>query len=191
MKFRSKPVAIIAALAMATTGAITALSSNSAQVDAATVATVHAGVTARLYTADGVMVSNRALAPSTPWQVGKTATINGETMYQVSTDEYLRASDSTLTGQDTPAPTPATTLIATVGNKPAPLYLTATKGDPQPYSELAANTSWKVSRVVTNGTDTFYEVSLGVFIKATDSSLNMTPTNVETYSGFTAYLGYK
>ncbi|MFD1418851.1 SLAP domain-containing protein [Companilactobacillus keshanensis] len=190
MKFRSKSVAIIAALAMATTGAVTALSSTT-QVDAATVATVHAGVTARLYTADGVMVSNRALAPSTPWQVGKTATINGETMYQVSTDEYLRASDSTLTGQDTPAPTPSSTLIATVGNKAAPLYLTATKGDPQPYSELGANTSWKVSRVVTNGTDTFYEVSLGVFIKATDSSLNMTPTNVETYSGFTPYLGYK
>lgn len=92
MRF-SKSASIIAALAMATTGAL-ALSQKDA--DAASVATVTSSSSARLYTSNGVMVDNRALAPNSPWLVGKIATINGETMYQVATNEYLRARDSSL-----------------------------------------------------------------------------------------------
>lgn len=194
MKFNNKSAVVIAALAMATTVAITNLTTNSTQANAATVATVKAGVTARLVTSKGVLITNRALSPNTPWAVGKTAKINGEIMYQVATNEYLRADDSTLSGQQTQTTKPVQTsnsLVATVGNTAAPMYFTATKGDPAKYQTLAPNTSWKVRRVVTNGVDTYYEVSTGDFIKSTDSTLNGTPKNVETYQGFEPYLGMK
>jgi len=109
-------------------------------------------------------------------------------MYQVATNEYLKASDSSLTGQK-PAATSA--LVATLGSNGAPLYFTARKGDPIPYQTLGANTAWRVGQVVTNGNDTFYQVGLGVYINAKDANLNMTPTKVDTYKGFTPYLGFK
>ncbi|MFH5811044.1 SLAP domain-containing protein [Companilactobacillus sp. FL22-1] len=67
-------------------------------VKAASVATTNASGIARLYTADGKLISNRALAPKTDWAVGKVITIDGTKMYQVATSEYLKASDATLTG---------------------------------------------------------------------------------------------
>ena len=189
MKFTSKSVTLVAALLMATTGVITTLSSNSTQVNAATVATVKAGVTAQLYNSNGAWVTNRALAPNTKWRVGTITNIAGETMYQVATNEYLKASDSTLTGQ--PQQPATTSLVATVGNNDAPMYFTATKGDPAHYTTLPAHSAWRVGRVVTNGKDTYYEVSTGDFIKATDSTLNMPANNLETYQGFQPYLGMK
>jgi len=92
MRF-SKSATIIAALAMASTGAL-ALSQR--DVKAATIATVHSSNIALLYTSNGEQVKNRALAPNTPWLVGKTISINGEKLYQVATNEYLKASDSQL-----------------------------------------------------------------------------------------------
>lgn len=89
MKF-SKTAITVAALAMATTGA---LAFTSKDVEAAGVATVKSYV-ARLYTANGDLIKNRALGANSPWQVGKTVTINGETYYQVATNEYLKARDA-------------------------------------------------------------------------------------------------
>ncbi|WP_125588157.1 SLAP domain-containing protein [Companilactobacillus jidongensis] len=189
MKLFSKSVVVVAALAMTATGV---MATSSIQADAASVATVKPGVTASLVTSNGVLITNRALSPNTPWAIGKTATINGELMYQVATNEYLKASDSTLSGQASQnTQSTSKVKVATVGNADAPLYFTATKGDPAHYTTLPAGSSWRVRRVVTNGTDTYYEVSMGDFIKSTDSTLNVTPTNVETYSGFEPYLGIK
>ncbi|KRO00121.1 CAP domain-containing protein [Companilactobacillus kimchiensis] len=92
MRF-SKSATIIAALAIATTGTL-ALSQHDAK--AATVATVTATNMARLYTSEGTLITNRALAPNSAWLVGKTISINGNKLYQVSTDEYLKANDSQL-----------------------------------------------------------------------------------------------
>lgn len=92
MKF-SKSAALVAALAMATTGAL-AVSQH--EVKAATIATTTTSGPARLYTSTGSMIKNRALAPNTPWLVGKTITIDGSKLYQVATNEYLRATDSKL-----------------------------------------------------------------------------------------------
>ena len=47
----------------------------------------------RLYTANGDIVTNRALAEDTAWRTDKSATINGQTMYRVATNEWVRASD--------------------------------------------------------------------------------------------------
>ena len=93
----TKCATVVAALAMAATTGIGAVVSNTTNVDAATVA--HTTRNASLYKADGKIITNRGLAANTDWAVGKIATINGETMYQVSTNEYLRAKDSSLSGQ--------------------------------------------------------------------------------------------
>lgn len=92
MRF-SKSATIIAALAMAST---TAIALSQKQADAASIAMVTTQGPARLYTANGSKIANRALASHTPWQVGKTININGADYYQVSTNEYLKASDSSL-----------------------------------------------------------------------------------------------
>ncbi|CAJ1201050.1 hypothetical protein CPR19088_GLDEOEPO_00837 [Companilactobacillus paralimentarius] len=188
MKFTSKSATLVAALLMAATGAITTLSSNNTEVNAATVATVKAGVTAQLYNSNGAWVTDRALAPNTAWRVGTISKIAGVTMYQVATNEYLKASDSTLTGQ--PQQQATTSLVATMNSNGGPLYFSATKGDPARYQTMGANTAWRVSHVVSNGKDTFYEVGLGTFVNAKDAQLNMTPSNVETI-GFDPYLGMK
>ena len=48
---------------------------------------------ASLYTKDGKKVTNRALAANTPWYTDQSATINGEKMYRVATNEWVKASD--------------------------------------------------------------------------------------------------
>lgn len=47
----------------------------------------------RLYDQNGNLIKNHSLAANTNWVVGKTITIDGNTMYQVSTNEYVNASD--------------------------------------------------------------------------------------------------
>lgn len=55
--------------------------------------TVRTKVQAGLYTADGKKVTNRALAGNSDWFTDKSATINGQKMYRVSTNEWVAASD--------------------------------------------------------------------------------------------------
>lgn len=45
----------------------------------------------RMYNKHGDLVMNRALAANTPWRVGEFRVINGSLMYQVSTNEFVRA----------------------------------------------------------------------------------------------------
>lgn len=47
----------------------------------------------RLYTATGELVGNRALGKNTAWRTDKSAIINGQKMYRVATNEWLRAVD--------------------------------------------------------------------------------------------------
>lgn len=48
---------------------------------------------ARLYTGNGNLVAGRALSKNTSWFTDKSATINGQTMYRVSTNEWVGAND--------------------------------------------------------------------------------------------------
>lgn len=89
----SKSASIIAALALGTAGFLTL---SPTDVHAATIATVTSKQPARLYTSQGLLLRTRALAPNTPWRVGKIVQFQNGTMYQVATNEYLKASDSTL-----------------------------------------------------------------------------------------------
>lgn len=79
----------------------TSFSVTQKNADAATVATTNNSGIAKLYTVNGKLISNRALAPNTKWAVGNVITINGEKLYQVASNEYLKASASSLSG-DTP-----------------------------------------------------------------------------------------
>lgn len=140
MKFMTKSTAIVAALAMATTGVL----AFSTKVNAATVATVHSGVVARLYTPQGAKISNRALSPNSAWQVGKILTINGEKMYQVSTNEYLRAADSSLNGQQqSHAPRLA-------GKAMSMLALYRDDTNSMANRSLAPNSEWAIGKYVVN-----------------------------------------
>ena len=49
---------------------------------------------AGLYTSKGNKVTNRALAADSLWYSDRTATINGQTMYRVATDEWISARDT-------------------------------------------------------------------------------------------------
>ena len=46
-----------------------------------------------LYRLDGTRISDRALGPNSAWYSDRYATINGQTMYRVATDEWVRAAD--------------------------------------------------------------------------------------------------
>ncbi len=47
----------------------------------------------RLYTLEGKMITNRALGVNSKWYTDQYATINGEKMYRVATNEWVKASD--------------------------------------------------------------------------------------------------
>jgi len=47
----------------------------------------------RLYKLDGHIIKNRALSSSSAWYTDQYATINGETMYRVATNEWVKAAD--------------------------------------------------------------------------------------------------
>ncbi|MFD1418848.1 SLAP domain-containing protein [Companilactobacillus keshanensis] len=84
----------IAVMAALTVG----IFSNSTDVSASGVATTFDHIT-RMYNKDGDLITNRALGANTPWQVGIFAEINGEKMYQVSTNEFVKASETSYEGQ--------------------------------------------------------------------------------------------
>lgn len=169
----SKCATVIAALAMAATGA---MALNQDKADAATVATVNSGVTARLYTDKGSLISNRALAPNTPWLVGKIQTINGQTMYQVATNEYLKASDSTI--KDTNA-SAQTKLAGKVEGGDLTLY--NSRAHAMSNRSLANGTAWLIGKHIVNKLGQhFVQVSTYEYADATKMAFNM-PVPAATY----------
>lgn len=48
---------------------------------------------ALLYTKDGKAITDRALRPGTPWQTANKMILNGETYYQVATNEWVKGID--------------------------------------------------------------------------------------------------
>ncbi|MQS75336.1 CAP domain-containing protein [Companilactobacillus halodurans] len=177
MKFSARRSAVvIAALAMAATGA---LSLNQTKADAATVATVNSGTTARLYTNQGKLITNRALSPNSPWAVGEIITINGAKYYQVATNEYLKASDSTLNNGATNTNGNA---VGTIVNGDAPIYYTTTKGEMPAARNLANGSQWQVTRAIRDNTGTtYYEVAPNQWISSNNMSVNKSiePQNIE------------
>lgn len=57
------------------------------------IVTTNNGEYKRLYTIDGKMVGNRALAAGTKWYTDQQITVGGDLMYRVATNEWVKASD--------------------------------------------------------------------------------------------------
>lgn len=164
MKFSmGKSAAVLAALAVATTGAAMF---NQTKAQASTVATVHSSSIALLYNSKGQTLTNRALAPNSAWAVGKIVTINNQTMYQVATDEYLSASDSSLNGQ-----TQSNKLVGTTTTQ---LNLYNSKDGAMSSRALAKNSAWIVGKYIVNKDgQLFAQVSTNEYADATKMSFNM------------------
>ena len=57
------------------------------------IVTTNNGEYKRLYTIDGKMVGNRALAAGTKWYTDQQITVGGDLMYRVATNEWVKAFD--------------------------------------------------------------------------------------------------
>lgn len=159
-----KLITLATAIAMTTTGALT-LDSIKTEA-AANVATVNPGVVARLYTLQGNLITNRALAPNTPWLVGNIVNINGWTYYQVATNEYLKESDARLNVGNEMA-------TGTVTNGDAPIYYSTTKGDVPKARTLPNGSKWKVDRGLEDDSGKlYYEIANNEWVSDKNMTVN-------------------
>ncbi|WP_125715106.1 SLAP domain-containing protein [Companilactobacillus kedongensis] len=152
-------------------------------VDASSIATVHDGVIAHLVTRDGSPVSNRALAASTPWQVGETVTINGTTMYQVSTNEFVNSSDVTLSGENSSSD--QNTKLVGYAMKNVRLF-DDSQNKLSDTRSLAQGSSWQVGRVVKNSKgEVYFQVSTHEWANHNSMVINGNePSNIEYIANF-------
>ena len=172
MKF-GKSATIIAALAMATTGALVM---SQKDADAAGVATVSANKIANLYTANGDLIHNRALAANSAWAVGKIVDINDEMYYQVATNEYLNAADASYTVD---VPTVQQKLAGKITGGNAQLY----RDDTNSMSNriLANGSSWLVGKIIVNKLGQYFaQVSTHEYADGLNMAFNM-PVPQATY----------
>ena len=172
MKF-GKSATIIAALAMATTGALVM---SQKDAEAAGVATVSANKIANLYTANGDLIHNRALAANSAWAVGKIVDINDEMYYQVATNEYLNAADASYTVD---VPTVQQKLAGKITGGNAQLY----RDDTNSISNriLANGSSWLVGKIIVNKLGQYFaQVSTHEYADGLNMAFNI-PVPQATY----------
>lgn len=165
----AKSAAFIAALAMATTGA---LFFTQTDTHAATVATTTTQGPAWLYTSEGKMITDRALAPNTKWAVGQTITINGEKLYQVATNEYLKASDSSLSDNAVQQPVQSA-LIGTVTSSHGTMTISKKLNDFSNNSGLPQGSQWRIGKYIVNRLGKKYvQVSPDEYVPVTHMKFN-------------------
>lgn len=163
----STTVTFLTALALAATGT---LMSTQKDAKATSVATTTTQGPARLYTVDGKLITNRALAPNTPWAVGKTINLNGETLYQVATNEYLRAQDSSLSNNDNQA---QTDLIGTVTKKGGTVLISKGLNDLSNNWGLPEGSQWHIGKYIVNRLGKKYvQVSNDDYVPVENMSFN-------------------
>jgi len=166
MKKRIMGSLFVAGMTAVTIGAF----SNLTNVSAAGVATTFDKIV-RMYKPNGDLVTNRALGAHTPWQVGETRTINGETMYQVSTSEFVKAGDVSYDagpGGNTDANTDNKANSNVVISTYYSIGYNDKDGTTTSLHVSSTNPSligsFKVGRIVNNGISTYYQVSTHTWI---------------------------
>lgn len=147
-----------------------AVMNNSTEIFASGVVHTHGPSYTSMYTRTGEPVSNRALAADTPWQVGEVIQLNSETMYQVSTNEFVKASDVTYEAQPDVSINPVTpektdndqnpnadvSITADVTYNGSPIFDDRTKE----VTWEPLGSSFRVARVVQSDTGlVYYQVS--------------------------------
>ncbi|WP_125768147.1 SLAP domain-containing protein [Companilactobacillus furfuricola] len=122
-----------------------------------TVATYANGGVVPLYSSGGTQTT-RSLAPNSDWATDQTKTIDGETFYRVSTNEWVKASQVY-------AYNGTSATITTNSGSIKALY--TTDGNKSTRS-LAPNTAWYTDRTATINGASMYRVSTNEWINSTD-----------------------
>ncbi|WP_125588822.1 SLAP domain-containing protein [Companilactobacillus jidongensis] len=149
----------------------------SQDVDAASVATTKDVPVTYIYTKTGQQIKNRGLQANSGWRVGKTITVNGTTMYQVATNEYLKANDSILS-DNTPHSSNGS-FVATV-HVSREYAFTHSDNDDSFLGVVENGTSWKVGRVLYESATgkTFYQIGSHLYIDAVDTTINVPESSI-------------
>jgi len=167
---------------------------NITSVSASGIAHTHGPSYTSLYTRNGEEISDRALSGNTPWLVGEIINLNGETMYQVATNEFVKANDVTYEPQhDKPAVKPNNgknnnNVRVTANAYSTPIFDDQTKE----VSMVPYDSTFKVGRIVQSDTGlVYYQVSthgwmVGDLVKVTGHL-----ENVEQVYGFRPIKPYR
>lgn len=157
--------------------AATIFFTNSNNADASGIAiTKNNGHIAQLYQSNGSLAT-RGLAPNTPWAVGKVISLNNQTYYQVSTNEYVAAADVNYTVANNDDVTVSSRTYGT------PIFSDIT--NKETGDSIKYDTSYKVNRIVANQYGfTFYQVSEHGWIAAPLLNIKGTPGNIEHIDDF-------
>ncbi|WP_125707689.1 SLAP domain-containing protein [Companilactobacillus zhongbaensis] len=172
------------------TSAIFLFNANSAS--AATVVTTRADVPqTRLFDKKGKLLNNRALAANTDWITGKTNIVGNITYYQVSTNEYVKASDVSFKRATTYTPSTRTSnqnLTVSTKYQKVPVF-NGNTGKVQSW--IGNNTPYKVSRVIKNSFGiTYYQVSTNGYVVSGLVDPSGTPQKVENIPNFNPARNY-
>lgn len=120
---------------------------------------------ASLYNSQGKLITNRALAANTPWATNRRTEIdNAGTVYQVATDEYVKASDVTLQHGKAAAGT------INAGINGALIYNYQDGKYVATNSKLDAYSKWQYNYTDNVDGKTWYQVATNTWINSDDAS---------------------
>ena len=126
----------------------------------------------QLYTKDGNK-GVRALVAGTEWKTANKETLNGVVYYQVSTTEWVKATDVTVVSMDSDTDTNTDNSgvqkadRTTVTTLPAAyVSLFRQDGTPVPFRGLGGNTSWQTDKMITVNGEKMYRVATNEWVKA-------------------------
>ncbi|WP_201308091.1 SLAP domain-containing protein [Companilactobacillus farciminis] len=142
----------------------------------------------------GKAVQNRALGKDTDWQLGKIININGNTYYQVATDEYALSTNITVINSDststdtnnnanTDTNTDTTTDKDTDTTKIGTLSYAAKVVDPDGNATgqvLPAGSAWKLGVTKNIDGNDYYQVASNAYVIALAVKINSNDTNSDT-----------
>lgn len=166
---------------------------NANNASAASVVTTRGDVPqTHLFNNKGELLNNRALAANTDWIIGKTNIVNQVTYYQVSTNEYVKASDVSFRRATTYVPSKnSNNQNVTVSTKypQAPVF-NGNTGKVQSWINNA--TPYKVNRVIKNSLGiTYYQVSTNGYVVSGLVDVSGTPQKIENIPNFNPARNYQ
>lgn len=118
-----------------------------------------------LYTKDGQAITGRGLNKNSSWKTANKLVRDGETYYQVATNEWVKADDVTVenssTADNTVTPYKG---VVTTNDKVAMLY--TKEGKELTGRALGPNTAWKTANKMNRDGETYYQVATNEWVKA-------------------------
>ncbi|WP_125762870.1 SLAP domain-containing protein [Companilactobacillus hulinensis] len=141
---------------------------------------------APIYDKAGNLIKARALGANTKWAIDRKLVLNGVTYYRVATNEFVKASDATITGNDVNTGTDTNTnpdtddnissakdiqkadrvAVTTISDAPTNLY--TIDGALIKGRALGGHTPWAVFKMATINGVKMYKVATYEWVKASD-----------------------